>query len=247
LENTHNAIEAVRTNVLGTRVVMETARRCPSVRMFVFISTDKAVNPTSWMGATKRCAEKLVFGSAKNVPHMQHIIVRFGNVLGSSGSVVPLFRDQIARGGPVTITHEKMTRYLMTIPEAVSLVLQASVLGQQQEENFGLYVLDMGEPVLISDIAKRLMKSMGKTVPIEIIGVRPGEKLFEELFYDYESPLPSDVPGVTRASAFLTTTIVQRCLTDLIDMVDRRDYEAATRVLCQIVPEFHPENAHGEG
>lgn len=182
----HNIIEGVQNNVFGTFHVAEAAIAC-GVKRFVLISTDKAVRPTNVMGASKRMAELVLQGLAQRQPGTVFSMVRFGNVLGSSGSVVPLFRDQIRDGGPVTVTHPDIIRYFMTIPEASQLVLQAGSMGQGGE----VFVLDMGEPVKIADLARKMIHLMGlieKTDEnpqgdIEIIfsGLRPGEKLYEEL------------------------------------------------------------------
>ncbi len=171
--------EAVKTNIFGTRNVAEAAKRF-GVKTFVFISTDKAVNPSSVMGATKRIAE-LIVTQENNVSKTTFTAVRFGNVLGSSGSVVPIFEQQIARGGPVTITHPDMKRFFMTIPEAVQLVIQAGAMAKGGE----VFILDMGKPVRIEDMARDMIKLSGlepdKDILIKYTGIRPGEKLFEEL------------------------------------------------------------------
>jgi FlaA1/EpsC-like NDP-sugar epimerase len=184
-----NEVEALRTNVLGTLNVARAASAC-GARRFVMISTDKAVNPTNVMGATKRLAELVVQAVAAQQPRTQFVSVRFGNVLGSSGSVVPLFTRQIERGGPVTVTHPEIVRYFMTIPEAAQLVLQAGLMGMSGQ----IFVLDMGEPVKIVELARMLIRLSGKTeqdVPITFTGLRPGEKLYEELLADAETTEPT--------------------------------------------------------
>ncbi len=187
-----NQIEALRTNILGTLNAARMAGRC-GARRFVFVSTDKAVNPTNVMGASKRMAELVVQGVALEFPGTQYVSVRFGNVLGSSGSVVPLFSEQIARGGPITVTHPDIVRYFMTIPEAAQLVLQAGLMGRSGQ----IFVLDMGEPMKIVELARMLIRLSGKSeqeVPITYTGLRPGEKLYEELLADDETTEPTPHP-----------------------------------------------------
>jgi FlaA1/EpsC-like NDP-sugar epimerase len=193
-----NTMQALRNNVLGTWVVANAARH-HGVRKFVMISTDKAVNPTNVMGSTKRLAE-MVCQSLQAHDGTSFISVRFGNVLGSSGSVIPKFQGQIEAGGPVTVTHPEITRFFMSIPEAAQLVLQAGLMGQGGE----IFVLDMGEPVRIADLAKLMIRLSGKSedeIRIEYTGLRPGEKLYEELLTDTETTLPTPHPKLRVARA----------------------------------------------
>ena len=193
-----NPREALRVNAFGTWNIAALAGKY-GVGRFVMISTDKAVHPTSVMGATKRAAERLLLSVQKDYPSTKYMAVRFGNVLGSRGSVVPKFERQIAAGGPVTVTHPDMKHYFMLIPEAVSLVLQAGTMGTGGE----LFVLDMGQPVKISDMAETLIRLHGyepyKDIDIQYTGIRPGEKLYEELFYD-----PSHVDTTGHSKIFKT-------------------------------------------
>jgi FlaA1/EpsC-like NDP-sugar epimerase len=192
LMEAHNAVAALRNNTLGTHHAALAAAEVGAER-FVLISTDKAVNPTNVMGATKRAAEMVVAALAGQHPGTRFMAVRFGNVLGSSGSVIPKFKEQIERGGPVTVTHPEIIRYFMTIPEAARLVLQAAAIGDSGQ----VLVLDMGEPVKIVDLARDLIRLAGHTtdeIAIEFTGLRPGEKLYEELLADSDDTLPTPVP-----------------------------------------------------
>jgi len=195
-----NPLESVRNNALATRVVCEAAVEFGAKR-FVLVSTDKAVNAKTVMGQSKALCEWIVesYGAREDVS-TRFLGVRFGNVLGSSGSVIPIFRRQIAKGGPVTVTHPEMTRYFMTIPEAASLVIQAGAIGGRGD----VFVLDMGEPVKIIDLAKQMIRLSGKDpdrdVPIEIVGTRPGEKLHEELWGEGETAVPTSHPKIMRVS-----------------------------------------------
>jgi FlaA1/EpsC-like NDP-sugar epimerase len=192
-----NPGEALRTNVTGTRTVAEAAVR-HQAGVFVLVSTDKAVEPVCMMGISKRLAE-LTLQLMKNQTATRILTVRFGNVLDSSGSVLPLFREQIERGGPVTVTHAEVTRLFMTVPEAVQLILQAASMGRGGE----VFVLDMGRPIRIVDLAKALIRmyglTPGKDIEIAITGLRPGERLFEKLLNDHETVWKSAHPKILRA------------------------------------------------
>jgi FlaA1/EpsC-like NDP-sugar epimerase len=233
-----NPGEAVKNNVFGTKMLADLADRF-EVERFVMISTDKAVNPTSVMGVSKRVAEMYVQALSQR-SRTRFVTVRFGNVLGSAGSVIPIFQEQIAKGGPVTVTHPEMTRYFMTIPEASQLVLQAGAMGNGGE----IFILDMGEPVRIADLARDLITLSGLTpdvdVAIEFTGVRPGEKLFEELSVAAESAdgtrHPKIFVGRFRPVAW---DVLQRQL-DALARVKDGTPEDVRRRFREIVPEYQP-------
>ncbi|MCD4738000.1 MAG: polysaccharide biosynthesis protein, partial [Anaerolineae bacterium] len=231
-----NPIEAGSNNVGGTWNVLRAAEESGCLRL-VMISTDKAVNPTSIMGATKRVAEQLVQEAAYRTGRC-FVAVRFGNVLGSRGSVVPYFEKQIEAGGPVTVTHPDVRRYFMTIPEAVQLVLQASALGESGE----LFVLDMGEPVKIVDLARDIIRLSGREdVEIEFIGLRPGEKLFEELFLEDESYCRTrhEKVFVSRNGKGPEQLLVGQ-VKQLLALAQQGDAEGIYRAIKVIVPECLP-------
>jgi FlaA1/EpsC-like NDP-sugar epimerase len=232
-----NEIEALRTNVLGTSNVARVAGQCGAAR-FVQVSTDKAVNPTNIMGASKRLAELMVQSVALDYPSTHYVSVRFGNVLGSSGSVVPLFTTQIERGGPVTVTHPDIVRYFMTIPEAAQLVLQAGLMGKSGQ----IFVLDMGEPVKIIELARMLIRLSGKTeqdIPIVFTGLRPGEKLFEELLADDETTEPTPHPKLRVAKSSLPLPFDIHAISDWIAQAGPAPQSHIIREwLQQQVPEY---------
>jgi O-antigen biosynthesis protein WbqV len=243
-----NPLEGLRTNALGTRAVAD-ASRASGAKLMVLISTDKAVNPSSVMGASKRLAEiyaqALDVAGRRNAAGMRCVTVRFGNVLGSTGSVVPLFRRQLAQGGPLTVTHPDMQRYFMTVREAVGLVLQASVVGSGEASipDGGIFVLDMGEPVKIVDLARQMIRLAGLKPDIDIgirfTGLRPGEKLFEELFHGAERPEPTGHEGLLMARPRLSDLrLVTGALRELELAATAGDLSGAMAVLGRMVPEF---------
>jgi FlaA1/EpsC-like NDP-sugar epimerase len=220
-----NPLESVRNNALGTRVLAETAVEFGAER-FLLVSTDKAVNPKTVMGQSKALCEWIVeaYGAREDIA-TRFVAVRFGNVLGSSGSVIPIFRRQIANGGPVTVTHPEMTRYFMTIPEASSLVLQAGAIGGRGD----VFVLDMGEPVKILDLARQMVRLSGKEpdrdIAIEIVGTRPGEKLHEELWGEGETAVATPHPKIMRGSGPIVDAV---WLQDELGELDRLVREGET-------------------
>ena len=245
-----NPLAGLANNVLGT-LVLARAAASSGVASFTLISTDKAVRPTNVMGASKRAAELVIQALAQELPATRLAMVRFGNVLGSSGSVVPLFREQIAKGGPITLTHPEIIRFFMTIPEAAQLVIQAAVLARGGD----LFLLDMGEPVRILDLAKQMVRLSGLSLrdgqhpngDLEIVctGLRPGEKLYEELLIDAESE-PTSHPLIYRATE---RAIPPEQLWPQIDVMEaaihRQDAAAALDVLSQLVPEWQRGGAGG--
>jgi FlaA1/EpsC-like NDP-sugar epimerase len=233
-----NAFQAVENNVLST-VTTARAAQAAGAGKFVLVSTDKAVNPTNVMGASKRLAE-LACQALAAAGGTQFVTVRFGNVLGSTGSVIPRFREQIARGGPVTVTHPEIQRYFMSIPEAAQLVLQAALMGSGGE----IYVLDMGEPVRIVDLARQLIRLSGygeDEIRIEYTGLRPGEKLYEELLADAERTLPTPHPKlrVAQSSASANGALIEEVLAWLGSARDP-GAEAVRARLRAWVPEYSP-------
>jgi FlaA1/EpsC-like NDP-sugar epimerase len=232
-----NGWEAVRNNALGTLRIAQAAI-AGGVEKLVLVSTDKAVNPTNIMGASKRLAELLCQGL--NAERTRIVMVRFGNVLGSTGSVIPKFREQIERGGPVTVTHPEITRYFMSIPEAAQLVLQAGLMGQGGE----IFVLDMGEPVRIVDLARDMIRLSGfaeDDIKIAFTGLRPGEKLFEELLADNEHTLATRHAKVRamRALAAPDPSWVREAVAWLETQASLDD-ETVRKKLASLVPEYHP-------
>ncbi len=242
--------EGVLTNAIGTRHVAD-ACADSSVRVMVLISTDKAVNPTNVMGATKRLAES--YCQARDIvarrsgAKTRFLMVRFGNVLGSTGSVVPLFQHQLSRGGPLTVTDPAMTRYFMTVREAVELVLQASALGAADGTEEGrIFVLDMGEPVKIIDLARQMIRLAGLRpdidIKIEITGVRPGEKLYEELFHTAEKVTPTTAQGILLAAPRTADlAVLSRALDELQEAAKAGRTEQTLTLLARIVPEYRPD------
>ena len=244
-----NPLDGLLTNAVGTRNVADACVNA-QVPAMVLISTDKAVNPSNIMGASKRIAEMYCQAYDLRRVGTRFITVRFGNVLGSGGSVVPLFQKQLEAGGPLTVTHPDIERYFMTVREAVELVLQAAALGRQRNDEGAIYVLDMGQPVKIVDLARQMIRLAGKVpdvdVRIAIVGLRPGEKLFEELFHGEEPPSATDQEGVLIARPRTADhAVIGTKLAAMGEACRRRDQAAAIALLHDIVPELkrsqHPQ------
>lgn len=243
--------EGVLTNISGSRIVADLCRDT-GVGTMVLISTDKAVNPTNVMGATKRVAEsycQALDRTRDNGHGCRFVTVRFGNVLGSTGSVVPLFERQLAGGGPLTVTHPDITRYFMTTREAVELVLQASAMGSEDEiEAGGIFVLDMGEPVRILDLAEQMIRLSGRRpyddISIDFVGLRPGEKLHEELFHDSEHLTPTGNAGIRLAKPRAADAeLLARAMDELTEAARRGGELQCRDLLARLVPEFATDDA----
>jgi FlaA1/EpsC-like NDP-sugar epimerase len=232
-----NVPEAIRNNIYGTKVVADAADRCGAEK-FVMVSTDKAVNPTNVMGCSKQMAERYVNALAER-SKTKFIVTRFGNVLGSNGSVVPIFTKQIQQGGPITITDFRMTRYFMTIPEAAQLVLEAGAMGQGGE----IFVLDMGEPVKIETLARDLIRLSGlpeNAIEIREVGLRPGEKLYEELYFETETRIETDQKKIFAANhRQFKLEEIQAQLDELLSMTGGPQEKIRER-LTDFVPEYKP-------
>jgi FlaA1/EpsC-like NDP-sugar epimerase len=237
----NNPSEAVLTNVLGTRNLVDLANET-GVYKFVMVSTDKAVNPTNVMGASKRIAE-IYAQNANRKGTTKFITTRFGNVLGSNGSVIPLFQRQIDQGGPITVTDERVTRFFMTIPEACQLVLEAGTMGEGGE----IFVFDMGESVKIMDLAKKMIQlsglELGKDIQIKVTGLRPGEKLYEELLSKDENTLPTHHPQILKAKTREEDAAQIERIDSLVDLFNAQDNLAIVTQMKKIVPEFISNNS----
>ena len=245
----YNPEEGMLTNAVGTRIVVDSCI-ANGISLMVQISTDKAVNPTNVMGASKRVAEMyaqaLDLAAGERPSGTRFVTVRFGNVLGSTGSVVPLFQKQLAAGGPITVTHPDMTRYFMTVHEAVELVLQASAFGVEHPDYRGkIFVLDMGEPVKIVHLARQMIRLAGlrpdKDIQISFTGLRPGEKLFEEIFHGAEPPVATGRPGVlVAAPRAVDAEELGLAIQDLSQACRAHQPDAALAILRRLVPEYQP-------
>ncbi|MEK6527555.1 MAG: nucleoside-diphosphate sugar epimerase/dehydratase [Nitrospirota bacterium] len=235
--------EAVRVNIFGTKIVAETAIACGTEK-FVLVSTDKAIRPTNIMGATKRVAEKIV-RELNSFGKTRFISVRFGNVIGSRGSVIPIFEEQIRRGGPVTVTHQDMKRYFMSIPEACILILQAAAMGNGGE----VFLLDMGDQIKIVDMAREMIRLNGfepdVDIPIVFTGIRPGEKLFEELFTNTEETKPTEHPKIFVGKDMTNNN--EHILGNLMvfeDIIRKKQWAWISNLLLDFVPTYNPSYNH---
>jgi FlaA1/EpsC-like NDP-sugar epimerase len=236
-----NPSEAIRTNIFGTINLVDLSIQF-NVHKFVMVSTDKAVNPTNVMGASKRIAE-MIAQKTNQIGKTQFITTRFGNVLGSNGSVIPLFKKQIEQGGPITVTDERITRFFMTIPEACQLVLEAGVMGKGGE----IFVFDMGDSVKIVDLAKNMIRlfglELGKDIEIVFTGLRPGEKLYEELLNDAEKTIATHHPKIMKAMEREGELSLYNQIDDLIKHVNCESNHELVKRMKQIVPEFISNNS----
>jgi len=247
-----NPAEGARTNIAGTVNVADACAKS-NVQMMVQVSTDKAINPTSIMGATKRAAEMYcqALDLASDGTGCRYVTVRFGNVLGSTGSVVPLFQRQLECGGPLTVTHPDMTRYFMTIREAVELVLEASAIGINSDKTDGrIFVLDMGEPIKIVDLARQMIRLSGKEpdrdIEIKFTGTRPGEKLFEEVFHDGETTVETAHDGLLLAAPrVVAIDTLNQQLAPLIEAAISGDDAGVRRLIRDIIPEYSTDGQEG--
>jgi FlaA1/EpsC-like NDP-sugar epimerase len=237
-----NPSEAVRVNIEGTKILADLSNKT-NVEKFIFISTDKAVNPTNVMGASKRISE-MYCQSVSKITDTKFITTRFGNVLGSNGSVIPLFKKQLESGGPITVTHKNVTRYFMTIPEACSLVLEAGHMGKGGE----IYVFDMGESVKIIELAKKMIQLaglvIGKDIKIKITGLRPGEKMYEELLGNDENTIGTHHPKILIGKVkSIEDEKIKKLINDLITLVKNQENHKIVKVMKLIAPEFISNNS----
>ncbi len=235
-----NPSEAIYTNVLGTKNLVDLSLEF-EVKKFVMVSTDKAVNPTNVMGASKRIAE--IYAQSNVFSKTKFITTRFGNVLGSNGSVIPLFKKQIEQGGPITITDKRVTRFFMTIPEACQLVLEACTMGNGGE----IFVFDMGESVKIIDLARKMIKLSGlvegKDIEIKVTGLRPGEKLYEELLAKDENTIATHHPKILIAKVRESDNLIKNKIEELISLYNLQNNQNIVKLMKEIVPEYKSNNS----
>ena len=239
----NNPAEAIKTNVFGTQTIADMAVKYHT-KKFVMVSTDKAVNPTNVMGASKRLAEIYIQSLNQETNTTAFITTRFGNVLGSNGSVIPRFKKQIEEGGPITVTHPQITRYFMTIPEACQLVLEAGTMGTGGE----IFIFDMGKSVKIVDLAKKMIKlsglQLGKDIQINFTGLRPGEKLYEELLADKENTLPTHHAQIMIAKVRkYPFPEVKEQIQELLSLLNGQNDLMIVEKVKRIIPEFISQNS----